>query len=48
MAANEAPELFGDGEGDHEVVSGELPLHLICQPLMGFVVLTVGAMPISA
>jgi len=48
MVSDKAPKLLGNGEGDHEVMSRELSLHLIAQPLMGLVVLAVGTMPVAA
>ena len=48
MASDKPPELLGYGKGDHEVMSGELSLHLFYQPLMGFMVLAVGTMPVPA
>ena len=48
MASDEQPELLWDGEGEHEVMSRELALHLVLQPLIGFVVLTIGTVPIPA
>ena len=47
MAADKSPELLGYGEGDHKVMSGKLSFHLLHQPLMGFVVLAVGTMPVA-
>ena len=48
MAADKAPELLRNGEGDHEMVPWKLPFHLIYQPLMCLMVLAVGAMPVAA
>jgi len=48
MAADKAAELLGDGKGDHEVMTWKLAIHLFCQPLMGFMVLAIRAMPIPA
>ena len=48
MAADKAAELLWDGEGDHEMVTWKLSFHLIYQPLMGFMVLAVGTMPVAA
>ena len=48
MASDKAPERLWHGKGDHEVVSWKLSPHLLDEPLMGFVVLTVGTMPITA
>src|ERR671922_1260477 len=42
MAADERPELVWDGKGEHEMRSGQLPLHLSFQPLSGLVVLAAG------
>ena len=48
MGSDKGPEGLWDGEGDHEVVPRELSLHLFLQPLMGFVVLTIGTVSIPA
>jgi len=48
MASDKPAELFGDGEGDHEVMFGKLAFHLVYQPLMDFVVLAMRTMPIAA
>ena len=47
MAADKSPELLWDGEGNHKVMPGKLSFHLLHQPLMGFVVLAVGTMPVA-
>jgi len=48
IAADEASEVFRDGEGDHEVVSGQLSLDLSFEPLVGLVMLAVGAVAVAA
>ena len=48
VAADEGVELLGDGEGDEEMVSWHLPLHLFIEPLMSLLVLTGGAVAVSA
>jgi len=48
VAADEGVELLGDGEGDEEMVSWHLPLHLFMEPLMSLLVLTGGAVTVSA
>jgi hypothetical protein len=47
MAADEGPEWFGDGEGEHEMVPGQLPLYLFFEPLLGFVVLAAGTVAVT-
>ena len=46
--SNEAAQLFRDGKGEHEMMTGELTLHLFFQPLLGLMVLTSRAMAIAA
>jgi hypothetical protein len=46
--ANEGAQFLWDGKGEQEMMTGELPLHLLFEPLSGFMVLTSGAMAISA
>jgi hypothetical protein len=46
--ANEAAQTLGDGEGDQEMVAGELAFELLIEPLLALMVLTGGAMAISA
>jgi len=48
VAADEGVELLGEGEGDQEMVSWHLPLHLFMEPLMSLLVLTGGAVAVSA
>jgi len=48
VAADEAAKLLRYCKGDHKMVSGQLPLHPLFQPLSGFVVLAGGAMAIAA
>jgi hypothetical protein len=48
VAADEGVKLLGSGEGDQEMVPWHLPLHLFMEPLVGFVILTGGAVAVSA
>ena len=48
VAANEATKALGDGEGEHEVMAGKLPVDPAFEPLAGFKVLTGGAVAIAA
>ena len=48
MASDQSAEFLRNGKGDHKVVPRKLSLHLLDEPLMGFVVLTVGTMPVAA
>jgi len=48
MAAAEGPELFGYGEGEHEVVAGQSPLKLGIEPLAALEVLALGTVAIAA
>ena len=48
MAANKAPDLLRHGESDHKVMSGQLSFYLFVQPLPGFMVLAVWAVPVAA
>jgi hypothetical protein len=48
MTPDKPPDLLGHGEGNHEVMTRKLSIHLLCQPLMGFMVLTIRTMPIPA
>ena len=45
---DKAAKLFGDGKGNHEMVTGKLMLHPFVQPLLDFMILTSGAMAIAA
>jgi hypothetical protein len=45
--ANEGAQIFGDGKGEQEMMTGELAFDLFFQPLAGFMVLTRRAMAIS-
>jgi len=45
--SNEAAQILRDGKGEQEMVTGELPLHLLFEPLPGFMVLTGRAMTIT-
>ncbi len=47
MAANKAPDLLWPSEGDHKVMAGQLSIHLFLQPLPGFLMLAVRAMPVA-
>jgi len=48
VSPHKPPQLPGNGKSQHEVRSGQMPMHLFVEPVQGFVILTVGAMPISA
>ena len=48
MGSDKAPELLRDGEGDHEVMTGKLSIHLFHQPLMCLVVLAIRTVPVAA
>lgn len=48
VLTNESAQIFRDGKSEQEMVTGELPLDLFLQPLPGLMVLTSGAMAISA
>lgn len=48
VAADEASQLLGYRERDHEMVAGQLPLHLLFQPLLRLVVLAYRAVAIPA
>ena len=48
MASNEAAQVFGNGEGGHEVMAGKLAAHVAFEPLPGFKVLACRAMAIAA
>ncbi len=48
VGADEGVELWGESEGDEEVVPWQLPLHLCSYPHMSFVVLAGGAVAIAA
>jgi len=48
VAADEGVELLGYGEGDQEMMPWHLPLHLFMEPVVGLVVLTGGAVAVSA
>ena len=48
MAAQERAQRFGDGEGQHEMMAGQLAGQLALQPRLGLVMLTARAMPIAA
>ena len=48
VASDEGSQGFGHGEGDHEVVGGELIFEFLSQPLPGLVTLAGGAMAIPA
>ena len=47
VAADEAPQLLWKRKCDHEVMPGQFPIQLGLQPLPGFMVLAIGAMPIA-
>ena len=48
VGATEGAQCLRHREGDQEVRSWELLLELVVQPRLGFVVLTLGTMPIAA
>jgi len=48
MSSDKSPELLGYGEGNHEVMPGKLSLYLLHQPLMCFMMLAVGTVPVAA
>ena len=48
MSSDKSPDLLGYGEGNHEVMSGKLSLYLLHQPLMCFMMLAVGTVPVAA
>ena len=48
MAAQERAQRLGHGEGEHEVMPGQLAGKLALQPRLGLVMLTARAMPIAA
>lgn len=48
MAAEEGPEGLGDGKGEHKRGSGQLPLDLFFEPLLGVVVLAAGTVAVAA
>ncbi len=48
VLAHERTQLFRDGKGDQEVVTGELALDLFFEPALGLIVLTGRAMAIAA
>ncbi len=47
ICADEAAQVFRDGKGEQEMMTGELAFYLFLQPLTGFMVLTRRAMTIS-
>ncbi len=48
MAADEGSDLLGNGEGEHEVVAGELALHLALEPLLALEILAGGRAAVAA
>jgi len=48
VGADEVPQLLRHGKSDQEIVCGEASGHLLGEPLLGFMVLAVGAVPIAA
>ena len=48
VAADEGTELLRDGEGDEEVMCGELAVELALEPLAGFSMLTLRAVTVAA
>ena len=47
IRADYRPDLLGNGEGNHEMMTRDLPVQLFFQPRLGLVMLTQGAMPVS-
>jgi hypothetical protein len=48
VVTDESAQILRDGEGEQEMVTGELPFHLFHQPLPGLMMLTSGAMTVPA
>jgi hypothetical protein len=48
VAANDVPELAGQGEGEEKVWGREQEVLLLLQPPLGLVVLALGTMPVAA
>jgi hypothetical protein len=48
MRAAEKPKLFGYGNREQEVITGQSPFKLGLQPPAAFVILTLGAMAVAA
>jgi hypothetical protein len=47
MRAEEGSERLRDGKGAEEVRPGQLLLQVVCEPLLGFMLLTLGAMTMA-
>src|SRR5215471_3171492 len=47
MRAEAGAERLRDGKGEEEVRPGQLLLQVVCEPLRGFMLLTLGAMPMA-
>jgi hypothetical protein len=48
MRADEGSELLRDGEGEEEVRCGQLFFELVMEPLLGFMMLALWTVPVSA
>src|SRR5207244_8224323 len=48
MRADEGSERFRDGKSKEEVRPGQLLLQVVCEPLLSFMLLTLGAVAIAA
>src|SRR5713101_9416178 len=48
MRADEGSERLRDGKGEEEVWPGQLLLQVVCEPLLGLMLLTLGAVAIAA
>ena len=47
MRADEGSERLRDGEGEEEVRPRELLVQVVSEPLLGFMLLTLGAVPVA-
>ena len=47
VLTDESAQTLRDGKGDEEMMTGELPFHLLFEPQPGFMMLTGRAMAIS-
>jgi hypothetical protein len=47
MRADEGPEGFGDSEGKEEVRPGQLLVQVMCKPLLGLMLLTLGTVAVA-
>jgi hypothetical protein len=48
MRADEGAERLRDGEGEEEVRPGKLALQVVMKPLLGFMLLALGTVPVAA